>query len=52
MTKEEIERRIEELEDKLFMLNMKDTWNGDDYAKERQYEVRINELKKELEVVT
>lgn len=44
MTKAE---RIKKIEMALFLLNMKDTWNGADYQKERELEKELKELKKE-----
>ena len=48
MMKSEIEKRIEELEDKRFYLAMKDRWDRDDYAVDRQWFNELLKLKKEL----
>lgn len=47
-TKEMIEKEIENIEHRIFILNMKDRWNNDDYEMERQYKRQIRELKNEL----
>ena len=47
-TREMIEKEIKNIEHKIFVLNMKDRWNNDDYEIERQYDRQIRELKKEL----
>ena len=50
-TKEEIVKKIDELETAQWLLNMKDTWTGADYDKDRRLEVAIKELKAELETL-
>lgn len=50
-TREEIKKRIEELTNRQFYLNMKDTWNNKDFEMDRELTREIRELKKELEEV-
>jgi hypothetical protein len=40
--------RIEWLENRLFILSMKDRWNSQDYELDRQWTNELNELKKEV----
>ena len=49
MTRQEIEKKIEELEDREFYLQMKDRWDWKDYEISRKRKEEIRELKKELE---
>lgn len=49
MTKEEIEMRIEELEDKQFYLDMKDHWERKDYDLMDEYIKEKKLLQKQLE---
>lgn len=51
MTKQEMIKRIEELDRKQFELMMKDTWDRADYDLDRYYTQEIQKLKKELETV-
>ena len=46
MTRTEINKKIEELERALFLLNMKDTWTGKDYQRERDLENAIAKYEK------
>ena len=39
--------KLEELENKLFMLNMKDTWDSSDYKYEDELREKIKKLKGE-----
>lgn len=48
-TREEITKRIDELETKAFYLDMKDRWNRQDYQRMDEYNRKIRELEKELE---
>lgn len=48
MTREEIKKRIESLEEKRFYLAMKDMWNKEDYRKNDEWYAEIIELKKLL----
>lgn len=41
--------RIEQINDQLFYLNMKDRWNSDDYAYDRQLRQERRTLIKKLE---
>ena len=43
-----IEKRIEELENCIFYLNMKDRWLPEDWEQERIWKKEINELKAQL----
>ena len=45
---EEIKKQIEELEDRLFFLNMKDRWTMQDREKEMQLNLQLANLKKQL----
>lgn len=44
MTREEIKKKIEEIENKEFYLQMKDRWNGNDFATSRKHREEIREL--------
>jgi hypothetical protein len=46
MTHAEITKKIDELERALFLLNMKDTWTGKDYQRERDLENAIAKYEK------
>ena len=48
MTKQEIEEKIEELENQSFLLDMKDNWTPNDFSKSSHYAIRIKELQNEL----
>ena len=49
MTREELEARLEEVEDRRFYLNMKDRWSSEDYALDNKlFEERLA-IKKALE---
>ena len=45
---EEIKKQIEELEDRLFFLNMKDRWTMQDREREMQLNLQLANLKKQL----
>ena len=47
MTREEREKRIDNLKTQRFILNMKDRWNERDYEQDRKWENEIRELEKE-----
>ena len=49
MTKNEIIKRLEELEKEDFFLMMKDVWNNDDYKKADEIHAEQRNLKKMLE---
>lgn len=49
MMKNEIEKRIDELEKARFYLAMKDRWDSRDYAMDREWFNELLALKKELE---
>lgn len=51
MTKQEMVKRIEELDRRQFELMMKDIWDRADYDLDRYYTREIQKLKKELETV-
>lgn len=51
MTRQQIEERIEDLEDRRFILDMKDRWNSDDYRTDREWSEEIRTLKKQLETM-
>lgn len=44
----DIEKRIKELENCIFYLNMKDRWLPEDWEQERIWKKEINELKAQL----
>lgn len=48
MTREQIEQRIRDLEDRRFILAMCDRWTQEDYDLDRELFEEINKLKKEL----
>ena len=49
MAREEIMKKIDELETKQFYLKMKDHWTSDDFNYDRKLYYQIRELKKALE---
>lgn len=49
MNKQEIEKRIEELENRRFFLQMKDYWNFNDYRQDDELKEEIKNLKKMLD---
>lgn len=49
MTKQEIIKRLDELDKAQFFLMMKDVWDSADYAMDREYSREIAQLKEELE---
>lgn len=49
MTRTEIEKRIEQLGNWEFMLQMKDRWITEDYEQSRKWNAEIRHLEKELE---
>lgn len=51
MTRQEIEKQIEELEDRKFYLAMKDRWNKEDYKRNDDLNKQLRELKEELKNV-
>lgn len=51
MTRQEIEKQIEELEDRKFYLAMKDRWNREDYKRNDDLNKQLRELKEELKNV-
>ena len=51
MTREEITKRIEDLEERKFYLRMADRWTRKDYEYFDKWNNEIRELKKELENV-
>ena len=51
MTKEQINKQIEALEERKFYLNMKDRWNREDYKKNDDLNKQLRELKEELKNV-
>lgn len=49
MTRQEIENKIKEIENKRFFLAMKDMWNREDFERDRKWNNEVRELEKELE---
>ena len=49
MSKEEIEAKIKQYQSDQFLLMMKDTWTGEDFAQDIWYDNQIKKLNKELE---
>lgn len=49
MSREEIEAKIKDLEERKFMNQMCDHWSADDYAFDRKCSQEIADLKKELQ---
>ena len=48
MTRTEIEKKIEEIENKRFYLAMKDRWNANDYTTDNKWFRELLALKKAL----
>ena len=48
MTKEEIMKKIEQLQNRLFMINMIDRWTNEDRRRMEETEDEIRELKMQL----
>lgn len=48
MTKDELIEKYNDLHHKDFMIQMKDHWSSDDYAKSNVYHREYNEIAKEL----
>lgn len=48
MSKAEIAKRIEEVEDILFYINMKDRWDSRDYAEYDKFKLELAELEQSL----
>ena len=46
MSKAEMEKRIKELDERRFLLSMKDRWNSNDYARDREMLSEVMSLKK------
>ena len=51
MTKQEIIEALAKVENKRFMLSMKDRWNSNDYETDRQWFAEELALRKQLEVL-
>lgn len=49
MTKQDIEAIIKQYQNDQFLLMMKDTWSGEDFAQDAWYSNRIDTLCRELE---
>ena len=49
MTRQEIEKKIEDIKNREFYLQMKDRWDWKDYEISRKHREEIRELEKELE---
>ena len=49
MTRQEIEKKIEDIKNREFYLQMKDRWDWKDYEISRKHIEEIRELEKELE---
>lgn len=49
MTKEEVRKKIEELEEKKFMIDMIDSWDDNDKKRHREITIEIIKLQEELE---
>ena len=49
MTKQEITKKLEELDRKQFELMMKDMWDREDYELDRKYTQEMKTLREELE---
>lgn len=48
MNKEELEKQIEKLEDRIFFHEMKDHWTKEDFKLADEMELELSVLKKEL----
>ena len=51
MNKEELEKRLEEIENSLFYLNMKDHWMPEDYSYKHSLECERIDVKRKLKEV-
>ena len=51
MMREEILKKIEEVEKAMFYLEMKDGWSAEDFWAKARYENNIKELKAQLEKI-
>jgi len=51
MTKEEILKKIDELEEDIFYHEMKDRWNNEDFKLNDKYKKELKELKEKLEEI-
>lgn len=49
MSREDIEKKIKNLESSQFFLAMKDHWSPNDFSKDNHYTSEIRRLKQELE---
>ena len=50
MTREELKRKLEELEDREFIINMVDRWTNEDRELLRRIREEKNNIKKELAI--
>lgn len=48
MTREQIEAKIEDLKESIFILAMDDHWSRDDYDRDRKMHSELRELEKQL----
>ena len=51
MSRKDIEELIEKIETQQFLLKMKDRWDSDDFARDREYSYDLKELRSKLEEV-
>lgn len=52
MSKAEIAKRIEEVEDILFYINMKDRWDSRDYAEYDKFKLELAELERKAKEIS
>ena len=51
MNKQELEKRIDDLESSLFLLAMKDTWSSNDFETKRQWTAELFKLREQLKEI-
>ena len=51
MSKQELEKRIDDLKSSLFFLAMKDTWSSSDFETRRQWTAELFKLREQLKKI-
>ena len=51
MNKQELEKRIDNLESSLFILAMKDTWTSNDFETRREWTAELFKLREQLKEI-
>lgn len=52
MSREQIANRIKEVKDILFYINMKDRWDGRDYAEYDKFKLELAELERKAKEIS